>query len=66
MKLKKVCKIHIDDLSEALKVTPQQRLREANCAFRLYLSLHNPYAKPGYKFFNSLKDFNDYEKKHYS
>jgi len=39
--------IRIDDesLKESLKLTPQDRLRQANAAFRLYHSLHHPYEK---------------------
>jgi len=40
--------IRIDEraLDEALKLTPQERIRQANSAFRLYHSLHHPYDKP--------------------
>ena len=40
--------INIDEqaLEEALKLTPQERIRQANAAFRLYYSLHHPYEKP--------------------
>ena len=40
--------IRIDDqaLEDALKLTPQERLRQANAAFRLYYSLHHPYDTP--------------------
>ena len=40
--------IRIDEraLEEALRLTPQERIRQANAAFKLYHALHHPYAKP--------------------
>ncbi len=44
--MERIIKFDERALEEALKLTPQERLRQANAAFRLYYSLHHPYEKP--------------------
>jgi len=45
----RIVKISEQALSVALKLPAQERLRQANAAFRLYHPLHRPYAKPTFR-----------------
>jgi hypothetical protein len=45
----RIVRISEQALIEALKLPVQERLRQANAAFRLYHALHRPYAKPEFR-----------------
>jgi hypothetical protein len=59
--MERIFKINKNELNKFVSLTPQQRLKQANCAFRLYYSIHHPYSKPIIKFFDSFKEFAKYE-----
>ncbi len=47
-----------EDLIEfSLTLRPEDRLRQANAAFRLFHALHNPFARPFLKPFDRIEDF---------
>jgi hypothetical protein len=54
----------IDDdlLRWSASLTPQQRLRQANAAFRLFHERHRPFSKPFFRLFDSIEEFFEYEK----
>lgn len=51
-----------DDIEWAVRLTPQARLEQANCAFQLFHDLHGPYASPFLKSFETLSEFFRFEK----
>jgi hypothetical protein len=51
----RVVPIDPDLLEFALRLTPEDRVRQAICAWRIYLELHHPYAVP------RLQGFDTYE-----
>lgn len=56
--------IHIDpDQLEAWSVlTPQDRLRQALAAFRLFHALHRPFARPFVRGFDTLEEYFEFER----
>jgi hypothetical protein len=53
----RVIRFDDDDLEWSLKLSTQDRLRQANAAFRLYHALHRPFEKPFRHGFDALEDF---------
>lgn len=53
----RVIRFDSDDLEGAPALAPEERLRQANAAFRLYHALHHPYANPFFKGFDTLEEF---------
>lgn len=51
-----------DDLEAALRLSVEDRLRQANAAFRLFHELHRPYAKPFHRGFDSVEELEAFEK----
>ena len=51
-----------EDLRQALTLSAEDRLRQANAAFRLYLALHRPYARPRLIPVDRLEDFETLDK----
>jgi hypothetical protein len=51
--------VHVDsDLLEfSLRLTPEDRVRQAICAWRIYHDLHNPYAVPRLQGFDTYEAF---------
>ena len=45
-----------DDLDFFLKLSVEDRLRQANAAFRLYHELHRPYARPFHRGVDRIED----------
>ncbi len=62
--MERVIYVDPDELEAWARSTPQDRLRQANAAFRLFHSLHQPFAKPFVRGFDSLEAFFTYEKEH--
>jgi hypothetical protein len=60
--------IHIDPelLAWSLTLSPEQRLRQANAAFRLYHHLHRPFEKPFVRSFATVEEFFRFQKEHAS
>jgi hypothetical protein len=58
----RVIRIDPELLEWSLTLTAEQRLRQANAAFRLYHEIHRPYAKPFVRGFDTLEEFFEYEK----
>ncbi len=58
--------VHIDSelLAWASALTPEERLRQANAAFRLFHHLHRPFSKPFIQSFASVEEFFRFEKEH--
>ena len=44
--MERIITVAPEELRQALALSPQERIRQANAALRLYLALHRPYAKP--------------------
>lgn len=58
----RVVRIKPEDLEHSLGLPPQERIRQANAAYRLYLALHQPYAKPWHRGVDRLEDLDLIEK----
>lgn len=59
--MERVIRIKDEDLEWAARLTPESRLELANCAFRLYHDLHQPFAKPFTKAFDTIEEFFRFE-----
>ena len=57
----RVIRIEPRDLEEALRLTPADRIRQADAAFRLYHQLHQPFARPFFKGFDSFEELARFE-----
>jgi hypothetical protein len=51
-----------DLLRWSASLSPAQRLRQANAAFRLFLERHRPYAQPYTRGFDTVDEFFEFEK----
>ena len=51
-----------DDVEWAARLSAEARLEQANCAFRLFHDLHQPFAEPFVKGFATLEEFFRFEK----
>ena len=45
-------------------LTPQDRLRQALAAFRLFHVLHRPFARPFARGFDTLEEYFEFEREH--
>jgi hypothetical protein len=52
----RVIRIDAEDLDSALALSPADRLRQANAAFRLFHALHRPYERPFRRGFSSVEE----------
>jgi hypothetical protein len=50
-------------LAWGAELSLEDRLRQANAAFRLYHSLHHPFARPLYAGFDSFEDLREFERR---
>jgi hypothetical protein len=57
----RVIRLDDDDLEWSLRLSPQDRLRQANAAFRLALELQRPFARPFWRGFDDLAEFARFE-----
>lgn len=53
----RVIRIKESDLEFAARLSPEERLRQANAAFRLYHALHDPFSQPILRGFSGFPDF---------
>ncbi len=60
--VERIIRIDGRELERSLALTPEDRLRQANAAFRLYHELHRPYERPFVKGFDRLEDLAEFEK----
>jgi hypothetical protein len=60
--MERVIKLDADDLAWGLSLSPQDRLRQANAAFRLYHAVHRPFARPEHIGFDTLEAYWRYDK----
>jgi hypothetical protein len=60
--MNRVIRIDADLLEWSLSLTPEQRLRQAEAAFRLYHQWHRPYARAFHRGFDSLEEFFRFQK----
>jgi hypothetical protein len=60
--MNRVIRIDRELLDWSLSLTPEQRLRQADAAFRLYHELHRPFARPFHRGFDSLEEFFRFQK----
>ena len=58
----RVIRIDPELLRAAQRLTPEERLRQANAAFRLYHQLHQPFARPFAKGFDTFEELARFEK----
>ncbi|MGQ0723461.1 MAG: hypothetical protein ACT4PE_18080 [Candidatus Eiseniibacteriota bacterium] len=58
----RVIRIDPELLNWSLSLTPEQRLRQANAAFRLYHELHRPFARPFHRGFDTVEEFFRFQK----
>jgi hypothetical protein len=62
--MQRVIRLKQEDLEWAARTTPESRLSQANCAFRLFHELHQPFAKPFVRGFATLEEFFRFEREH--
>ena len=60
----RVVHIEPDDLEGWVRLSPQDRLRQANATFRLFHHLHRPFERPFVRGFDTLDEFFAFEKEH--
>ena len=60
----RLVQIDPDLLAWASQLSPEDRLRQANAAFRLYYALHRPFARPFWAGFDSFEDLREFERRH--
>lgn len=60
--MERVICIERDQLEAALRLTPQDRLRQAVAGFLLFHLLHRPFARPFARGFDSLEEYFEFEK----
>jgi hypothetical protein len=53
----RVVRIAPDLLDFALQLTPEDRVRQALCAWQVFHDLHHPYATPRHQGFDSYEEF---------
>lgn len=53
----RVVTVNHEDLEWACRLSPEDRLRQANAAFRLYHALHRPFEKPSWRSFRTYEEF---------
>ena len=58
----RVIRIDHDELSSWLALTPQDRLRQADAAFRLFHSVHRPFARAFARGFDTVEEYFEFEK----
>lgn len=59
--MNRVIRFDPEILAWARTLTPEDRLRQASAAFRLYHALHRPFETPFSRGFDSLEEFFRYE-----
>jgi len=59
--MERVIRINTDELDAWLVLTPQDRLRQADAAFRLFHNLHRPFARPFARGFDTLEEYFEFE-----
>jgi hypothetical protein len=57
----RVVRFKVEDLDRSLRLSPEDRLRQANAAFRLYHAIHRPYAKPWLRGVDRVEDLDRIE-----
>lgn len=62
--MERVIHFDADDIKAARSTTFEQRIRQANAAFRLFHALHKPYKKPFVRGFDSYEELHAFEKEH--
>ena len=60
--MERVLRIPPDLIDFALTISAEDRLRQAEDGFRLYLTVHKPYASPWTRGFDRLEDYWKFEK----
>ena len=60
--MERVISISPEELRAWQWSSPQDRLRQANAAFRLFHALHRPFMKPFVRGFDSIQDFLAFER----
>lgn len=55
--MERTLRVNDDELDWALTLRAEDRLRQANAAFRLFHALHRPFERPFHRGFDSLDDF---------
>jgi len=58
----RVIRFEPEELAEWQRLTPEDRLRQADAAFRLFHALHRPFEKPFVRGFDSIEEFFAFEK----
>jgi hypothetical protein len=59
--MERVVRIDHDQLEASLLLTPQDRLRQADAAFRLFHLLHRPFARPFVRGFDTLEEYFEFD-----
>jgi hypothetical protein len=54
--MERIVRVDRELLDFALTLSPEDRLRQADAAFRLFEHLHRPYARPFVRGFDSVED----------
>ncbi len=60
--MERVIRINTDDLDTWGALTAQDRLRQADAAFRLFHELHRPFAHPFARGFDTLEEYFEFER----
>lgn len=53
-----------EQLEWSLSLSPEDRLRQADAASRLYLALHQPFATPEAIGFDTIEEYFEYDREH--
>ena len=62
--MERVVRIELDEIEAWKRLSAQDRLRQANAAFRLFHHLHRPFERPSVRGFDTLQEFFEFEKEH--
>lgn len=60
--MERVIRFDPNELIQWQELSPADRLRQADAAFRLFLAVHRPFAKPSYRGFDTIQEFWAFEK----
>jgi len=60
---KRILRIDPELLDWASRQNPEDLLRQANAAFRLYHALHHPFARPVCAGFDSFEELREFERR---
>ena len=57
----RIIRIEPSELEHSLRLSPEERLRQANAAFRLFHDIHRPFEKPFVRGFETCEELARFE-----